>query len=195
MLEKIGPVRNPLTIIAIFAGIVEVGATSVLPFVNPELQKPFLWFLMLFPTLLVAVFFLTLNFNSRVLYAPSDFSNENNFMCALEKGLSKSPQIADLQHITATIRGEVDGLPMFQFARLPTIGQCFVKRLYHAKKLSLDEYAKNSDEKTKLELKRTADILAGDLGWARTSGNIVELTDKGATDLASFIELTIARAY
>lgn len=80
MVEKIGPVRNPLTIIAIFAGIAEISGTAVLPFVDPSLQSVYIWFLILFPGLLVVLFFLTLNFNHRVLYAPSDFQDENNFL-------------------------------------------------------------------------------------------------------------------
>src|SRR5690606_32026444 len=35
---------------------------------------------MLFPVFLVGTFFLTLNFNHRVLYAPSDYRDENNFV-------------------------------------------------------------------------------------------------------------------
>lgn len=38
-----------------------------------------MWFVMLFPTLLVVLFFLTLNFNHTVLYAPGDYSNERYF--------------------------------------------------------------------------------------------------------------------
>lgn len=35
---------------------------------------------MLFPPFLVSLFFLTLNFNHKTLYAPSDFENQENFM-------------------------------------------------------------------------------------------------------------------
>lgn len=79
MTEKIGLIKNPLTIIAIFAGIAEVSGTIVLPFIKYENQLYFVWFLMIFPSLLVIIFFATLNFNHKVLYAPSDFQNEDNF--------------------------------------------------------------------------------------------------------------------
>ncbi len=39
---------------------------------------------MLFPTLLVSVFFLTLNFNHKKLYAPSDYKDEKHFMNMIE---------------------------------------------------------------------------------------------------------------
>lgn len=80
MTEKIGLVKNLLTIIAIFAGIAEVSGTIVLPFITEGNQAVFVWFLMIFPSLLVAVFFLTLNFNSKALYAPSDYQNEDNYL-------------------------------------------------------------------------------------------------------------------
>ena len=50
-------IKNPLTIIAIFAGIVEVGSNVVLPFLTAENQSTYIWFLMLFPFVLVLIFF------------------------------------------------------------------------------------------------------------------------------------------
>jgi hypothetical protein len=44
MIEKIGSVKNPLTIIEIFAGIAEVSGTTVLPFISPENQGIFIYF-------------------------------------------------------------------------------------------------------------------------------------------------------
>jgi hypothetical protein len=83
MLEKVRAVSNPLTIIAIFAGLAEVAGTVALATVNKELQPVFVWFVMGFPVLLVLLFFATWNFNPKVLYAPSDFRNEENFLNTL----------------------------------------------------------------------------------------------------------------
>jgi len=82
VLENIKKVSNPLTIIAIFAGLAEVGGTAVLPFIIEKNQSVFLWFVMLFPVLLVILFFLTLNFNHKVLYAPSDYRTDEGFLTA-----------------------------------------------------------------------------------------------------------------
>ena len=83
MVEKIGTIRNPLTIIAIFAAIAEISGTAVLPFITDGNQGTYVWFLMIFPLLLIVLFFVTLNFNHKVLYAPSDFKNEENFFKSL----------------------------------------------------------------------------------------------------------------
>lgn len=85
MVEKIGPIKNPLTIIAIFAAIAEISGTVVLPFIAPANQAIYVWFLIVFPILLIVLFFLTLNFNHKVLYAPSDYQNEDNFLRSLPK--------------------------------------------------------------------------------------------------------------
>jgi predicted transcriptional regulator len=92
MIEKIKAVNNPLTIIAIFAALAEVAGTVALATVDKSLQQTFVWFVMAFPTLIVIFFFATLNFNPKVLYAPSDFRNEENFLNTLlgARGLSSS---------------------------------------------------------------------------------------------------------
>ncbi|MFA6980970.1 MAG: hypothetical protein WC209_16720 [Ignavibacteriaceae bacterium] len=89
MVEKIGTIKNPLTIIAIFAGLAETSGTAVLPFVEKSIQGTFVWFLIIFPLFLVMLFFLTLNFNHRVLYAPSDFTDEENFMKSFVKSTAQ----------------------------------------------------------------------------------------------------------
>lgn len=63
-----------------FAAIAEISGTTILPFIEPENQSVYVWFLMLFPVLLVGAFFWTLNFNHKVLYAPSDYKDERNFI-------------------------------------------------------------------------------------------------------------------
>lgn len=73
-------ISNPLTIIAIFAGLAEINGTVVIGLVAQPLQETFLWFIILFPTLLVIAFFFILYIKPYVLYAPSDFNDETNFL-------------------------------------------------------------------------------------------------------------------
>ncbi|MFY3456951.1 hypothetical protein ACOTJD_09840 [Achromobacter xylosoxidans] len=77
---KIAHIRNPLTIIAMFAVIAEVSGTVVLPMLAPAVQSIYVWFLMLFPSGLVALFFYTLHTKRDALYGPSDYNDEKNFM-------------------------------------------------------------------------------------------------------------------
>lgn len=80
MLKKFGHVSNPLTIIAIFAGFAKVSGTLILPFISDNAQGTYIWFLMIFPTLLVCLFFYVLWKKPKVLYAPSYFKNDESYL-------------------------------------------------------------------------------------------------------------------
>lgn len=68
-MSKVEP-KSPLTIIAIFAGIIEASALASLPFLGEDSQGIYTWFLVGFPFFLTVLFFLTLNFNYKSLYSP-----------------------------------------------------------------------------------------------------------------------------
>jgi uncharacterized tellurite resistance protein B-like protein len=113
MIEKIRAVQNPLTVIAIFAALAEVAGTVALATVDKELQRTFVWFVMAFPTSLVLLFFVTLNFNPTVLYAPSDFRNEENFLNTLVgrnelsssfQSLTTQLEVAQQQIVTEAVK-------------------------------------------------------------------------------------------
>jgi hypothetical protein len=110
VLEKIKQVSNPLTVISIFAAITEVGATVVLPFIAPASQSIFVWFLIGFPTLLVILFFLTLNFNHRVLYAPSDYREDSSFLAASKIQNNHLPTPAQPTGIPLVVSESVTGM-------------------------------------------------------------------------------------
>lgn len=86
-------ISNPLTLIAVFAGIAETAAIAVLPILPESTQFIFVWYVMGFPALLVVLFFLTLNYNHLVLYSPSDYPNPEDFIKAL-KSISKTDDFA-----------------------------------------------------------------------------------------------------
>jgi hypothetical protein len=67
----------PLTIIAIFAGIIEASALATLPFLSEKSQTYYTWFLVIFPFFLTALFFLTLNFNYKSFYKPDSDGRKN----------------------------------------------------------------------------------------------------------------------
>lgn len=101
MIEKIRGVSNPLTVIAMFAALTELGGTFVLPNLSGNNQMIYMWFLIVFPISLVVLFFLTLNFNHRVLYSPSDFRNDQSFLDATKK--------STIQNNTWDIQRHVNG--------------------------------------------------------------------------------------
>jgi hypothetical protein len=86
MVENIKRINNPLTIIAIFAALAEVSATVAIGLIDKSLHHIFIWFIIGFPSLLVVLFFLTLNFNTKVMYSPSDYKDDKSFMDSIFGG-------------------------------------------------------------------------------------------------------------
>lgn len=80
MVEKVTKINNPLTIIAIFATLAEVNATVSIGLIDKSLHHIFIWFIIGFPTLLIILFFLTLNFKTKAMYSPSDYREDKNFI-------------------------------------------------------------------------------------------------------------------
>lgn len=98
-------ITNPLTIIAIFAGITEVMCTGALAFVSNTYEIWIVIFLVFFSFILVLLFFITLYFNHKVLYAPSDYTDEANFMLASNLGKLSKPEGIAL-HTAKKIKNE-----------------------------------------------------------------------------------------
>ena len=69
-----------MTIIAVFATLSETSAAISLPFLDNDEREMYIWFLISFPFYLLFLFFATLNFNYRSLYAPSDFEKGKHFI-------------------------------------------------------------------------------------------------------------------
>lgn len=146
MIEKVGPIKNPLTIIAIFAAIAEISGTIVLPFIDQSNQSLYVWFLMVFPILLILLFFLTLNFNHKVLYAPSDYRNEDNFLQSLprasftEKVQKIKAELAEAEpEIPENLQPE-EATPKAPFQAKPDISyQTFVRRSTQASYMLAEE--------------------------------------------------------
>ncbi|NQT92860.1 MAG: hypothetical protein HQ559_08870 [Lentisphaerae bacterium] len=125
MIKKSKPIGNPLTLIAAFAALAQVAMTGGLALVSPELQSTLLCFIIGFPVLLVILFFATLNFNYRVLYAPRDFADESNFV----KLISPEPPV-DISHGVCV---DVNGSASQPFTEMKTVEQIreTVTRLYN----------------------------------------------------------------
>lgn len=184
-------VSNPLTIVAIFAGLAEIAGTTVLPFVTPELQKIFIWYVMGLPILLVILFFITWNFNSKVLYSPNDFSDEKNYMETLkifynakqkvEKGKQSGKADSDIvEELYSDISNEIE--------RIDGVGHNIIKILSEKTQgMTLNEIAKVT-QYSKITITKKLDILQKTGIVHRTLGKIE--TWDGAHRRAYFYKLS-----
>jgi hypothetical protein len=89
-------ISNPLTIVAIFAASAEGFATYALVNIPHDIQLIFVYFVMAFPATIILLFFLVLIFKHTVLYAPSDYKNEDMFMESIRLNTLKSEVISKL---------------------------------------------------------------------------------------------------
>jgi hypothetical protein len=110
LLDKIKKVNNPLTIIAIFAGLAEIVGTGVLLGLPVQIQGTFVWFVMIFPITLVIAFFITLNWNHRVLYAPSDYADQNHFIKLLEQKQKITEGLTNVSEIIVEAKEIADSI-------------------------------------------------------------------------------------
>lgn len=103
MERTIKKVANPLTLIAFFSGVSESIALAVIAImekvggIGSPLSVPLVWFSVLFPTLIVLLFFITLNFNHKVLYAPGDYGDERLFLYTFMDPYTKDDQVKYLK--------------------------------------------------------------------------------------------------
>ena len=75
--------RNPLGIIALFLVLVYGLAAMVVAFAGsftPDERTPLIWFLVIFPVLVLGIFGWLVSCHSNKLFAPSDFKDETNYV-------------------------------------------------------------------------------------------------------------------
>ncbi|WP_367859727.1 hypothetical protein [Pseudomonas brassicacearum] len=103
MNKPLKTITNPMTLIAIFATLSETSAAISLPFLDDQDREYYLWFLISFPFYLLLLFFITLNFNYRSLYSPSDFRKSKHFIktmddspCRRKRQLRRAEDVKEL---------------------------------------------------------------------------------------------------
>lgn len=183
MVENMRGVNNPLSIIAIFAALAEVAGTVVLALVDKSIQSTFVWFVMLFPILIVLLFFLTLNFNPKVLYAPSDFKDEENFLQTMlgakwiEGSLSKiDGQIEAAKHaIAAEAQQRIGAANSESEAALQSIANKYLKRIQE----SLDSTRETAEELNRISFDKLPNsaFQAKIMHLLRSKGDFVALSE------------------
>ena len=88
--------QNPLGIIALFASLAEVSGTIVLKFLPERIQSIFIWFVILFPVLIVLLFFYILYKKPLHFYSPEYYRNERNFMASMADVIDNQQQIISI---------------------------------------------------------------------------------------------------
>jgi len=104
-----GFAKNPLGIIALFISLIYgfaciVLGTSIDNFKTYYERLPLIWFIILFPILILWAFVYLVKNHHEKLYAPSDFKNEDNFI----KSMDRNSQSAKINEEVNTIIEDVE---------------------------------------------------------------------------------------
>ena len=90
--------QNPLGIIAIFASLAEIFGTVVLKFLPLEIQRIFVWHVMLFPTILIFFFFYILYKKPLHFYSPDYYKDEKIFQALMQGRLTLDTLEEEIQN-------------------------------------------------------------------------------------------------
>jgi hypothetical protein len=83
--------------------MIEASALASLPMLEEAAQYIYTWFLIGFPPLLTVLFFITLNFNARALYSPSDYENQQHFLES-SKAMEEQPACTGYNQLAIAAR-------------------------------------------------------------------------------------------
>ncbi len=94
--------KNPLGIIALFIVLIYGVAALVLGFtgnsLEPNQRWPLIWFLVLFPVIVLAVFTWLVSRHPTKLYSPSDFREETHFLQAIGMDIVSRGVEQEIEH-------------------------------------------------------------------------------------------------
>ncbi|MEE3998807.1 hypothetical protein V1T75_00545 [Tenacibaculum sp. FZY0031] len=149
MEKKIYP-NNPLGIIAIFVFFIEAITAASLGFLkdNDELLKMIVIFIISFPSIIALLFFSILIFKREILFAPSDYKDEGNFMQIISQKFDK---LETQQKVNQTVNHpptKVDDvyilvdklLDQKEYKNIVRIGRAYLKLDENKKCFSFFEY-------------------------------------------------------
>jgi hypothetical protein len=185
--------RNPLGIIALafvlVYGITGLAATS--NNFNVGQREILTWFLVVYPCVIIFVFYLLVSRHHEKLYAPSDFNDETNFMAAIESKIEQSPKLNHIEELTNQIKQEIDNQPLYKYMKLTESGKIMVLQLYDHKTLRFDEFTitYSSDHG---ETQHQAKML-NSYGWCDLEKDQITITDQGKKDIGTFEDICYGR--
>lgn len=127
-----GLARNPLGIIALFIVLIygfaalTLGMTSTL---QPTERLPLVWFLVLFPVLVLAAFAWLVSQHHEKLYAPGDFKSDDGFLEGVKKRLAYAREIEVQQERVKVKVGQAIAASRSGAANAPEDVEALVKKV------------------------------------------------------------------
>ena len=96
-----GLAKNPLGIIALFIVLIYGFAALTLGFnssLQPEERLPLVWFLVIFPIIVLATFAWLVSCHHEKLYSPDDYKSDDGFLRGMESRTKHTKELQEQQH-------------------------------------------------------------------------------------------------
>jgi len=185
--------RNPLGIIGLAFVLVYgiAGYTATSDVFQDDERKVLVYILVLFPILIIGVFYKLVTAHHTKLYAPSDYRDDANFLQSLDARISNSPKVLELEEVTEQIKQEIEGQPLYKYTKLSECGKRLALILNRSPEVDLEESNAIADFEPG-EVETQINMLV-EYGWAVQAGNSLHRTEKGKAELDTFIELAYGR--
>jgi len=108
-----GLTRNPLGIIALFISLIYGFACLVLSTSIDNLHSscerlPLIWFIIIFPVVILIAFILLVIFHHEKLYAPSDFKEDDSFIQTIDKKKIKEKRLEEIKELKSSSPSSAD---------------------------------------------------------------------------------------
>lgn len=185
--------RNPLGIIGLLIvlvyGIAGLVATS--PNFQAVERQILTWFLVLFPVLVVIVLCYLVTQHHGKLYAPTDFTNPDDFMKVLDSQIAKSPKVLELETVMIEVKQEIQNQPLYRFTRLSEPGKLITLIAVKGEPVdfvTLAQERKLDPEDTKRQVK-----VLEEYGWIEVRDGKAHVTDKGSREIMTFEDIAYGR--
>lgn len=191
MLTKLA--RNPLGIIALAFVLVYgiAGLLTVQGNFQPNERIVLVWFLVIFPFFVLFVFYFLVSRHHDKLYAPSDFSNDENFVKIVESKIEQSPRLNHLEELTKRIKEEIENQPLYRYTKLSEAGKVLTLEAFRGEAINLKAYTERR-KFAEEEVKKQAKILA-EYGWLVIENGQVSITEKGKKEVSTFEDICYGR--
>lgn len=186
--------RNPLGIIGLFLVLVYgfAGIVTASKVLEKDQRQILIYFLVLFPMVVLFVFYKLVTEHYNKLYSPSDYADEENFMKAIKIGIDNSNKIGDLEALTEEISKKINEQPLYRYTELEEEGKQLILMANKGIAMKVEDFA--SERALGLDkVKQQMGILSDEYKWIKVAGGIIEITDKGKKDMKTFEDFVYGR--
>jgi hypothetical protein len=177
-----GLARNPIGVVALFLALIYGLATLLLGTAGQTLSEaqrwPFVWFLILFPVLILIAFVFLVVFHHEKLYAPSEFRDERHFFRKLAPDEQKARLNEEVTAIERAAASSVTASPE-QYRSLSR------EEVKLKVSVAEDMALRALEQELSCSISREVAVEAGD-GWLNLDGAVVRGDELLAIEIKHF---------